>query len=74
MKIPRYLSGDEVVKVLGKFGFRKVRQKGSHVIMEHKDSRVAVVPVHKGKKIAVGTLLHILRQAGIDRDEFIKAI
>jgi predicted RNA binding protein YcfA (HicA-like mRNA interferase family) len=32
VKLPR-LSGHELIKILAKFGFYKVRQKGSHVML-----------------------------------------
>jgi len=31
MKLPRDLSGDDLAKHLGKFGYEVVRQKGSHI-------------------------------------------
>jgi len=74
MKLPR-LSGKEVIKTLSKVGFKAVRQKGSHVIMvkETPDGkRSTVVPLHK--EVDKGTLLEILRQAGLKRDEFIGSL
>ena len=69
-KLPR-LSGKEVIKVLSKAGFEVIRQKGSHVIMKKKTSEseiVTVVPNHK--EVDRGTLLEIIRQAKLTRDEF----
>lgn len=71
VKLPR-LSGHELIKILAQFGFKKIRQKGSHVILI-KDTRQGkigcVVPLHD--ELETGTLLAILRQAKISRDEFI---
>jgi predicted RNA binding protein YcfA (HicA-like mRNA interferase family) len=77
-KLPR-IKATEVIRVLEKLGFRKVRQKGSHVIM--KKSMVisegetieigCVVPMHS-KDIAIGTLANILRQANISVEEFLE--
>lgn len=56
--------------MLERLGFHQVRQRGSHVVLR----RVAagcVVPLHK--EIKTGTLAGILRQAGVQADEFIKA-
>jgi predicted RNA binding protein YcfA (HicA-like mRNA interferase family) len=61
---------EEVIKVLEKLGFRKVRQSGSHVIFYHSDGRWTTVPVHKGKDVAKGTLRKILRDVRITYEEF----
>ncbi len=70
-KLP-HLSGKEVIKALSKVGFQPARQKGSHVILVNvvagKKSAV-VVPNHK--EIDIGTLIEIIRQAGLKRDEFL---
>ena len=74
MKLP-ILSGKEVVKIISKFGFTILDQKGSHIIMileKEGIKRKAVIPNHK--EIAKGTLLSILKQAGITREEFEKLI
>ena len=71
VKLPR-LSGHELIKILAQFGFKKVRQKGSHVMLikETKQGKVGcVVPFHN--ELETGTLLAILRQAKISRDEFL---
>ena len=72
MKLP-ILSGKEVVKILSKFGFRILDQKGSHIIMileKEKIKRKAAIPNHK--EIAKGTLLSLMKQAGVTREEFEK--
>jgi len=74
MKLPR-MSGLEVIKVLNKAGFKEARQKGSHIILtkETKEGkRGVVVPDHK--EIDKGTLLEIIRQAGLRKEEFINLI
>ena len=72
VKLPR-LSGHELIKILAQFGFKKIRQKGSHVMLI-KDTRQGkigcVVPLHD--ELETGTLLGILRQAKISRDEFLR--
>ena len=73
MKLPS-LSGLETVKVLFSFGFKKLDQHGSHVILikEEKGKNLKpVVPLHK--EVAKGTLLSIIKQAGLTREEFLKA-
>ena len=70
-KLPR-ISGVEVIKILTKFfGFRTLRQRGSHVTLTN-DSVFLTVPLHK--ELDRGTLLAILRDAGISRYEFFEYI
>lgn len=71
-KLP-LLSGKEVCKILSKFGFIFIRQKGSHAILK-KDGNptlLVVVPMHP--EIKRGTLSSILRQARLSREEFEKS-
>ena len=60
--------------VLEQFGFQKVSQRGSHLKLRKTGSiqRGVIVPMHE--EIPVGTLRSVLRQAGIERDEFIKML
>ncbi len=45
MKLPRDLSGAELIKLLCKhFGYRRVNQEGSHVILETSDPRQHRLP------------------------------
>ncbi|MBI4145517.1 type II toxin-antitoxin system HicA family toxin [Candidatus Woesearchaeota archaeon] len=75
MKLP-VLSGREVVKLLcNKFGFKVLDQTGSHVILfGERDGvkRKPVVPQHP--ELAKGTLLSILKQAGLTRDDLENAL
>ena len=74
VKLPR-LSGHELIKILVQFGFKKTRQKGSHMMLikETKQGKIGcVVPLHD--ELEIGTLLAILRQAKISRDEFLETL
>jgi len=63
------LTPRKIIKILEKKGFVLDRSKGSHRIYLHPETRQRViVPFHR-KDIPQGTLLEILRQAGISRDE-----
>ncbi|MBI2107916.1 type II toxin-antitoxin system HicA family toxin [Candidatus Woesearchaeota archaeon] len=74
MKLPR-LSGREVIKILSKKGFKAVRQKGSHIILiKELDSGKKAVVVPNHPEIDKGTLLEIVRQAGLTRKEFLALI
>ncbi len=67
-KLPRQ-TPQKIIKILEDRGFVLDRTKGSHQIFFHPESkRRAVVPVHR-KDLPVGTLIEILKEAGIARDE-----
>jgi len=73
-KLPR-LSGKDIIKALSHVGFQPVRQRGSHVILVKETTegkRSTVVPLHK--EVDRGTVLEIIRQAGLKRDEFLKLL
>lgn len=73
-KLPR-ISGKDVIKILAKIGFIPVRQRGSHIILTkqtEQGKKAVVVPNHK--EIDRGTLLEIIRQAGLRKEEFLKLI
>lgn len=51
-----------------------MRQKGSHVIMKHPDGRVTVIPVHKGEELGRGILREIIKDAKVNKEEFLKLL
>ena len=64
----RVLSGQEVCVILADNGFVKVRQRGSHIVMQLKtDDTTITVPVPDHKEIRLGTLQSIIRQSGLAR-------
>jgi len=69
-KIKR-ISGEEAIRKLEKLGFKRVRQRGSHVVLKRQTSEGeigCVVPLHQ--ELAVGTLRGILRQVKLSVEEF----
>jgi len=68
-KLP-VISGIKVIKALAKVGYEVDHQTGSHMILRHKEDphRRLTVPNHD--EIAKGTLLAIIRQSGLNREEF----
>jgi len=60
---------DDVARVLGRLGFARIRQSGSHAVFHHPDCRWTTVPIHPGD-VAKGTLRRILKDVGITVDEF----
>ena len=68
------LSAKKTIRALKKLGFQKIRQKGSHVIMRHRDGRITIVPIHKGEDIGPGLLLEIIKDTKISKEEFFDLI
>tara|TARA_Y100000031_G_C8020582_1_gene292353 strand:+ start:336 stop:566 length:231 start_codon:yes stop_codon:yes gene_type:complete len=75
MKLP-IVSGEQVIKLLQKEGFSVTRQKGSHISLhkELKDGSIILVVVPRKREIKKGTLLSIIKQARMNREEFINKI
>jgi predicted RNA binding protein YcfA (HicA-like mRNA interferase family) len=70
MKLPQ-ISGLKLIKILNKFGFQTIRQKGSHIRLEKKinDETIKLtVPLHN--KLKKGTLLCIIKSSKINEKEF----
>jgi predicted RNA binding protein YcfA (HicA-like mRNA interferase family) len=65
-KLP-VISGEDLVKYLARQGFEAKRQTSSHVVVQ-KEWRVFSVPLHR--ELKKGTLLAILKQAGIEVGDF----
>ncbi len=71
MRLPRSLSGAEVVRALQRASFYRRRQRGSHIVMRRDDPFAQViVPAHRS--IDTGTLSAILDGAGLSVEEFMK--
>ena len=70
-KLPR-VSGREVVRAFARAGYEVDRQRGSHVVLRHRDPphRRLVVPDHR--EVAKGTLRKLIREAGLTVDEFLE--
>ncbi len=67
----RVLSGREVCKILAEHGFKEVRQKGSHIILQRKLGDTTItVPVPDHPELRLGTLSGIIRQSGLPRSFF----
>ena len=66
------LTGKQLVSLLKKKGFLAIRQKGSHMFMQHPDGRATVVPVHASETIGPGLLAKILKDVEMTKDEIIK--
>jgi predicted RNA binding protein YcfA (HicA-like mRNA interferase family) len=71
-KLP-VVSGAETVKALEHAGWRKDRQRGSHVVML-KPGEMASLSIPQHRELAPGTLRSLLRAAGMNVEEFIKLL
>jgi predicted RNA binding protein YcfA (HicA-like mRNA interferase family) len=68
------LPSRKVIKALESLGFKKIRQKGSHVFFKHMDGRATVVPIHKGEDIGRGLLRNIIKDTRLTKEDFLKLI
>ena len=67
-KLP-VLSGRDLIDILKSLGFVVARQKRSHVSLQ-KGQYKTVVPLHDD--LAKGTILGILKQCGLSKDDIIR--
>lgn len=65
------MTAKELIAILKKRGFLLIRSSGSHHVFKDAKGNRAVVPVHAGKTMRLGTLAGILRDADISVEEFI---
>jgi len=78
MRLPRDLSGESLIKALGRLGYQPTRQRGSHVRLttEQNGRHDVTVPLHN--PLRIGTLSPILRDVaadfGITRNELMDRI
>jgi predicted RNA binding protein YcfA (HicA-like mRNA interferase family) len=68
--LPR-IKPNELIRIAERIGFKKDRQSGSHIIFyRESDKRRIVVPLHKGKDIKFKTLFGIIKDMGLEPEEF----
>lgn len=75
MSIAPIVRSAEVIRALLKAGFKIVRQRGSHVHLEHiaDPTRITQVSVHS-KPLPRWLLSTILRQARVSMSEFVRLL
>jgi predicted RNA binding protein YcfA (HicA-like mRNA interferase family) len=78
MRLPRNVSGDDLVAALAKLGYQPTRQRGSHVRLTTDQNGKHDITVPRHDPLRVGTLASILRDVaahfGITRDELVKRL
>ena len=78
MKLPRDLSGDELVKALARLGYIVDRQTGSHIRLttQRNGEHHVTIPAHD--PIKIGTLNAILRDVAahvsLSREELLETL
>lgn len=69
-KLARVTASD-FIRVIERLGFEFQRSKGSHRIYRHPETgRRVIVAFHRSRVIPPGTLLNMLREAGLSKQEF----
>ena len=71
--LPR-ISGREAAAAFGKVGFEFDRQKGSHIILRHRNPPYRRLTIPDHREVAKGTLRALIREAGISVQEFIALV
>ena len=78
MKIPRDLSGDDLVKLLKRYGYLPTRQSGSHIRLTSNLNGEHHITIPNHSPIKVGTLSAILTEVafylGKTKDEVMKEL
>ncbi len=78
MKLPRDLSGRELVKDLAKLGYEVNHQTGSHIRLTTTRGGEHHVTIPAHDQLRIGTLGAVLREvaghAGLSRDELLKRL
>jgi predicted RNA binding protein YcfA (HicA-like mRNA interferase family) len=69
-KLP-VVSGREVVRALGKIGYERDRQKGSHIVLRQATEPYRRLTVPDHDEVSKGTLRSIIRETGLTVEEFL---
>ena len=78
MRLPRDLSGDDLVGLLGRLGYEVKHQTGSHVRLARKGNGEHRITVPRHRQLRVGTLAGILKdvseQLKVDREALVRRL
>lgn len=67
-RLPRDLSGDELVRALAKLGYSVTRQTGSHMRLTTADAGEHHITIPRHDPLRVGTLAGILAEVALHFD------
>jgi predicted RNA binding protein YcfA (HicA-like mRNA interferase family) len=78
MRLPREISGDELIKSLGRLGYSITRQTGSHVRLTNLVRGEHHITIPKHKFLKIGTLNSILNEVSqyleISKDKLVQRL
>lgn len=78
MRIPRNISGSELIKLLKPFGYQVTRQVGSHIRLstQTKGQHHITIPNHDPIRVGTlsGILLRIAAHHGLTKSELMKQL
>lgn len=78
MKVPRDLSGQDIVKALSIYGYQFIRQKGSHIMITTHNNGEHHLAIPNHNPLKIGTLNAILKQIanhfGISKEDVIRKL
>ena len=72
-KLP-VVSGLECIRALEKIGYKRVRQRSSHIRLKDMNGKLSPVTVPDHKELRPGLLKKILNDADLEVEEFIKLL
>ncbi len=61
-------------KILFLLGFKKIRQKGSHVFYRHPDGRTTTIPHHKNRILSRPLIRIILKEIETTVDDYLNML
>jgi len=78
MRIPRDVGGDELARLLKRYGYEVTRQVGSHMRLTTQQGGEHHITIPEHKALRVGTLNNILKDVAehlkMNRDELINSL
>ena len=79
MRLPRDVSGSELVSFLRRYGYERIHQTGDHVRLESSvkgHSHRITIPLHRNLRVGTlgGIVTEIANYLEIDRDAFSEAL
>ena len=73
MKLPA-VSGAQAVQAFSRIGYQLDRQRGSHILLRHREPPYRRLSVPQHKQLAKGTLRTLIRDAGLTVDQFTRLL
>ncbi len=67
-KLPS-IKGKQLLKILQRIGYSLDHIQGSHHILRHSNGKKTTIPIHSNKEIPKGTLLGMLTDLDISKEE-----